>query len=91
MVAGEASGDLLAALWLPALRARWPGMQAFGIGGPRMVAQGFEAWWPSDRLAVRGYAEVLRHYRGISAIRRELASRLLQDPPDVFIGVDAPD
>ncbi len=91
MVAGEASGDLLAGLWLPALRARWPGLHAFGIGGPRMVAQGFEAWWPSDRLAVRGYAEVLRHYRGISAIRRELTQRLLHDPPDVFIGVDAPD
>lgn len=91
MVAGEASGDLLAGLWLPALRARWPGLHAFGIGGPRMVAQDFEAWWPSDQLAVRGYAEVLRHYRGISAIRRELAQRLLRDPPDVFIGVDAPD
>ena len=91
MVAGEASGDLLAELWLPALRARFPGLQAFGIGGPRMVAQGLEAWWPSDRLAVRGYVEVLRHYRGISAIRRELAGRLLRDKPDVFIGVDAPD
>lgn len=91
MVAGEASGDLLAALWLPALRARWPDLQAFGIGGPKMAAQGFEAWWPSERLAVRGYAEVLRHYRGISAIRRELAERLRRDPPDVFIGVDAPD
>jgi lipid-A-disaccharide synthase len=91
MVAGEASGDLLAALWLPALRARWPGLQAFGIGGPQMVAQGFDAWWPSDRLAVRGYVEVLRHYRDISAIRRELSARLLRDRPDVFIGVDAPD
>ncbi|MFM7705465.1 MAG: lipid-A-disaccharide synthase [Rubrivivax sp.] len=91
MVAGEASGDLLAALWLPALRARWPSLQACGIGGPRMVAQGFEAWWPSERLAVRGYVEVLRHYRGIAAIRRELGRRLLQDRPDVFIGVDAPD
>ena len=91
MVAGEASGDLLAGLWLPALQARWPGLRAMGIGGPRMVGQGFEAWWPSDRLAVRGYVEVLRHYRGISAIRRELAARLLQDRPDAFIGVDAPD
>ena len=91
MVAGEASGDLLAALWLPALRARWPGLQAFGIGGLQMVAQGFDAWWPSDRLAVRGYVEVLRHYRDISAIRRELSARLLRDRPDVFIGVDAPD
>lgn len=91
MVAGEASGDLLASLLLQGLRARWPDVQTQGIGGPRMVAQGFEAWWPSDRLAVRGYVEVLRHYREISGIREQLAQRLLSDPPRAFIGVDAPD
>ena len=91
MVAGEASGDLLAGLLLAALRRRWPGLAAYGIGGPLMTAQGFEAWWPHERLAVRGYAEVLRHYRGIAAIRRELGDRLLADRPDLFIGVDAPD
>ena len=91
MVAGEASGDLLAGLWLPALRHRWPGLEAVGIGGPRMAAQGFDAWWPSERLAVRGYVEVLRHYRRIASLRRELAARLLRDRPDVFVGVDAPD
>ena len=91
MVAGEPSGDLLAGLLLGGLRQRWPQLQAFGIGGPKMAAQGFEAWWPHDKLAVRGYVEVLSHYREISGIRNQLAERLLADPPDVFVGVDAPD
>jgi lipid-A-disaccharide synthase len=56
-----------------------------------MARHGFESWWPSDKLAVRGYAEVLRHYREIAGIRDQLASRLLAKPPDIFIGVDAPD
>jgi len=91
MVAGEASGDLLASLLLGAVHARWPQTAAFGIGGPRMAAHGFEAWWPSDKLAVRGYFEVLRHYREIAGIRDALGERLLQRRPDAFIGVDAPD
>lgn len=91
MVAGEASGDLLAGLLLGGLRQRWPGLSSQGIGGPRMAAQGFSAWWPSDKLAVRGYVEVLRHYREIVGIREQLKTRLLGERPDVFIGVDAPD
>ena len=91
MVAGEASGDLLASALLGGMRQRWTGLQAFGIGGPRMAEQGFTAWWPHDKLAVRGYVEVLRHYREISAIRDALARRLLQERPPAFIGVDAPD
>jgi len=91
MVAGEASGDLLAGLLLRGLNARWPGLVAAGIGGPQMAAQGFQAWWPSDKLAVRGYVEVLRHYRKLVGIRRQLATRLLDEKPDAFIGVDAPD
>jgi lipid-A-disaccharide synthase len=91
MVAGEASGDLLAAMLLAALKQRWPALAAVGIGGPRMAAQGFEAWWPHERLAVRGYAEVLRHYPALAAIRRQLGERLLHERPDAFIGVDAPD
>ena len=91
MVAGEASGDLLAGLLLGGLRARWPSLKAYGIGGPQMAEQGFDAWWPHDKLAVRGYVEVLSHYREISGIRNQLAERLLADPPDLFIGVDAPD
>jgi lipid-A-disaccharide synthase len=91
MVAGEASGDLLAGLLLKGMKARWPALSAAGIGGPQMAAQGFEAWWPSDKLAVRGYVEVLRHYHELVGIRRELTTRLLDERPDAFIGVDAPD
>jgi lipid-A-disaccharide synthase len=91
MVAGEASGDLLAAHLITALKRRLPSAQFVGIGGPKMQREGFEAWWPSETLAVRGYAEVLRHYRQITGVRRELLSRLLDQRPDVFIGVDAPD
>ena len=91
MVAGEASGDLLAGLLLGGLLERWPQVQMQGIGGPRMLAQGFETWWPQDKLAVRGYVEVLWHYREISSIREALARRLIADPPRAFIGVDAPD
>jgi lipid-A-disaccharide synthase len=91
MVAGEASGDLLGGLLLGALKARWPLLHAAGVGGPRMAAQGFEAWWPHDKLSVSGYVEVLSHYREISGIRHQLAERLLKDKPDVFVGIDAPD
>jgi lipid-A-disaccharide synthase len=91
MVAGEASGDLLAGLLLGGLRRRWPALRAAGIGGPSMAAQGFEAWWPHEKLAVRGYVEVLRHYREIVGIRRQLKDRLLREPPRLFVGVDAPD
>ena len=91
MVAGEASGDLLAGMLLGGLKTRWPGLKSAGIGGPKMVAQGFDAWWPSDKLAVRGYVEVLSHYPELLGIRNRLTERLLADPPDVFIGVDAPD
>ena len=92
MVAGEASGDLLAGLLLDGLVARWPDLQAVGIGGPQMRSRGFDTWWPHHKLSVHGYGwEVLRRYREIVGIRTQLKQRLLQHPPDVFIGVDAPD
>jgi lipid-A-disaccharide synthase len=91
MVAGEASGDLLGGLLLGGVKARWPAVQAGGIGGPQMAKHNFDIWWPSDKLAVRGYVEVLRHYREILGIRKQLRARLLSARPDVFIGVDAPD
>jgi lipid-A-disaccharide synthase len=91
MVAGEVSGDLLAGLLLQGLNRRWPHLQAYGIGGPNMARQGFQALWPHEKLAVRGYVEVLRHYREIVGIRRALKARLLADRPPLFIGVDAPD
>ena len=91
MVAGEASGDLLAAHLIAALKQKIPDARFFGIGGPKMQREGFDAWWPAETLAVRGYAEVLRHYREITGIRSRLISRLSSEKPDVFIGVDAPD
>ncbi len=92
LVAGETSGDLLAGLLLQGMRQRWPDLRSAGIGGPRMVEQGFDPWWPSEKLAVRGYIEVLRHYREIVGIRDRLRQRLLgADRPDLFVGVDAPD
>jgi len=91
LVAGEASGDLLAGLLLGGLHKQWPDMHSAGIGGPRMAQHGFQAWWPYEKLAVRGYVEVLRHYREIVNIRAQLKQRLLANPPSAFIGVDAPD
>ena len=91
MVAGEASGDLLASLMMQGIQARWAATDFVGIGGPLMHQRGFDAWWPMHKLAVRGYVEVLRHYREIIGIRQQLLDRLLSSPPDLFIGVDAPD
>jgi lipid-A-disaccharide synthase len=91
MVAGEASGDLLGGHLIGALRASLPDACFYGIGGPKMIGRGFDAWFPQEPLAVRGYVEVLKRYREISGIRRELKRRLLADAPDVFIGIDAPD
>lgn len=91
MVAGEASSDQLGAHLITALQQHLPDAQFYGIGGPRMQREGFDSLWPAERLAVRGYAEVLRHYRAITGMRRQLLRRLLQDRPDVFIGVDGSD
>jgi lipid-A-disaccharide synthase len=91
MVAGETSGDLLAGLLLDGFHARWPALSSSGIGGSQMATRGFDAWWPSEKLAVRGYVEVLRHYREIVGIREQLKQRLLDRRPDIFVGVDAPD
>lgn len=92
LVAGETSGDLLAGLLLDGLRDVWPGLSSHGIGGPQMARRGFEAWWPSEKLAVHGYSfELLRRLGEIIHIRRQLRARLLRERPGVFIGVDAPD
>ena len=91
MVAGEASGDLLGAALIHALKARWPDLEFSGIAGPRMVAAGAKTSYPMEKLAVRGYVEVLKSLREILAIRRGLLRQLLDQPPDLFIGIDAPD
>jgi len=91
MVAGEASGDQLAAPLMAALKARRNPIMFAGIGGPRMEALGFESHYPIEKLSVRGYAEALMHYREIMGIRRRIARSLLAERPDLFIGVDASD
>lgn len=91
MVAGEASGDMLGAQLMEALAARNPDIVFAGIGGPRMVARGLVSMVPQEKLAVRGYAEVLRHLPELLRIRRELGDALIAEQPDVFIGIDAPD
>ncbi|RZL35481.1 MAG: lipid-A-disaccharide synthase [Rubrivivax sp.] len=91
MVAGEASGDLLAGLLLQGLRARWPGLSSEGIGGPKMIAEGFQTWWPHSKLSIFGYVDALLNLRELLAIRKQLGTRLISNRPDVFIGVDAPD
>ena len=91
MVAGEASGDVLAGLLLDGLQVSSP-VQAAGIGGPQMARRGFQAWWPHHKLAVHGFGwELIRRYREIVGIRAQLQQRLLANKPDIFIGVDAPD
>lgn len=89
MVAGEASGDLLAAHLIAALKARRRSMVFAGIGGPRMIAEGFESHYPIEKLSVRGYTEVLRHYTEIMGIRRRLTKAMIRERPDLFIGVDS--
>jgi lipid-A-disaccharide synthase len=91
MVAGEASGDLLGGLLLQGLKARWPDVQSMGIGGPKLVAQGLQAWWPHERLSVFGYVDALGRLPELLRIRRQLAERLEANPPAAFIGIDAPD
>jgi lipid-A-disaccharide synthase len=91
MVAGEASGDLLASHLIAAIKSHLPEATFCGIGGPKMIGQGFDAWWPSETLAVMGFSDALKRYRELSGIRSALKKRLLADPPDIFIGVDAPD
>jgi len=91
IVAGEASGDLLGSQLIAALREILPQLDFTGIGGPRMQSAGMEVLFPLEKLAVRGYLEVARHFVEILGIRRRLRRRFIANPPDVFIGIDAPD
>lgn len=91
MVAGELSGDLLGAGLISELKQYYPDLQVYGVGGPRMLAAGATSQFPLERLSVMGIFEVLKDLRGLLALRRGLVASLLQDPPDVFIGIDAPD
>ena len=90
-VAGEASGDLLAAPVVSALLERLPGVTCAGIAGERMIEAGATAWWHVRELSVRGYAEVLRELPRLLTLRAALRSRLLAARPQVLVGVDSPD
>jgi len=93
MVVGESSGDLLASALLRGLsdQAAPRFLKSFGIGGPRLVEQGFQSWWPAESLAVNGYLEVLQAYPRLWLMRRDLIHQMCDVRPDVFLGVDAPD
>ncbi|MHB1284603.1 MAG: lipid-A-disaccharide synthase, partial [Metallibacterium scheffleri] len=91
LLAGEASGDLLGAELLAALRARIPQARFVGIGGPRMRARGMTCWYDISALSVMGLSEVLRHLPRLLRLRRELTRRLLRERPALTIGIDAPD
>lgn len=90
-VAGEASGDYLAALVLAQVQQRMDGAIQYGVGGAKMRAAGFRAWHDSSELAVRGYVEVLSHLPRLWQLRRSLVTRIADSFPRVFVGVDAPD
>ena len=91
IVAGEASGDLLGAHLISALQEKYSSIEFVGIAGPRMQALGAHSFFPMEKLAVRGYVEVLKHYREIRAIQRSIIAEFQNNPPDLFIGIDAPD
>jgi lipid-A-disaccharide synthase len=91
VVAGEASGDLLGASLIKAIKQRFPDSIFEGIAGPAMIEQGAKSLFPMDRLSVMGIVEVLGRYRELHGIRQKLAEHFKNNPPDVFIGIDAPD
>lgn len=91
VVAGETSGDLLGAHFIQALKLHHPDLQAAGIAGPRLIEAGVEAIYSSERLAVNGYVEVIRHLPELLWIRSRIARQFLRERPRVFVGIDAPD
>lgn len=91
VVAGEASGDLLGSHLIQALKKRHTDIEFVGIAGPKMMAEGAISLFPMERLSVRGYIEVIRHLFGLLRLRRRLLNYFLDNPIDLFIGVDAPD
>jgi lipid-A-disaccharide synthase len=90
IVAGESSGDQLGAALIAALRARVPDLECFGVAGPKMIAAGCQAWAGAEELAVMGLTEVLPHLPRLLRLRAALIRRFLAEPPDVFVGIDAP-
>jgi lipid-A-disaccharide synthase len=90
IVAGEASGDLLGSHLIRAIKKHRPDIEFVGIAGPKMIGEGATSLFPMERLSVRGYVEVLKHLPGLLKIRKQVIQHFAQNPPDVFIGIDAP-
>ena len=90
-LAGEASGDFIASLVIPEVAKRMDGAPQYGVGGDKMRAAGFRAWYDVRELSVRGYIEVLTHLPRLLSFRKDLITRFGDSMPQVFVGVDAPD
>ncbi len=91
IVAGEASGDILGAGLMRAIRLDIPNVRFMGVAGPLMQAQGCESWYDMEELSVMGIVEVVKHLPRLLAMHRSLTQRFTQLSPDVFVGIDAPD
>ncbi len=91
IVAGEASGDLLGSHLIQALKLKRTDIEFVGIAGPKMMGEGAQSLFPMERLSVRGYVEVIKHLFGLLRLRKQLLKHFLNNPIDLFIGIDAPD